>query len=81
MFMQYPWMPEDGIRSPGTGVIYRQLWATMWVLEIEPESSGRTEVFLTAEPFLQPHSLFLRFIGGVAFICSSARLLPGNISL
>ena len=30
--------PEEGVRSLGTGV--SGLGATLWVLEIEPESSG-----------------------------------------
>ena len=34
-----PWRPEGGLRSPGTS--YRWLPAAMWVLGIEPQSSGK----------------------------------------
>jgi hypothetical protein len=43
--------------------IYRQLWATMWLLGIKPGSCGRAvSVFFTAEPSLQLPIFFYYFL-------------------
>jgi hypothetical protein len=36
---------------------YRQLWATMWVLDLNPGPLEEQSVFPTAKPSLQPHVL------------------------
>ena len=38
-YVWFPWGPEEVIGSLGTRVMYGWLWATMWVLGIEPGSS------------------------------------------
>jgi hypothetical protein len=51
-----PWRPEEGIRSPETG--YRWLWASLWVLGVEPsqlliQPSG-PEQLVFKEPLYSP---------------------------
>lgn len=38
---KYPWEPEEGVESPGTGVTIPWLWVTQLVLIGEPESPER----------------------------------------
>lgn len=49
MCVQCPWRPDEGIRSPATGVI-DGLWDTMWVLGTKPQ----IPVLLATEPSFYP---------------------------
>jgi hypothetical protein len=53
--------PEEGTRSPGTGVTNdckppRECW------ESNPDPQQEQPVLLTVEPFLQPHMFFISLI-------------------
>lgn len=53
MHYAYTWClrKPGGVRSPAIEV--EQLWATMWMLELNPGPLEEEPVFLTAEPLLQ----------------------------
>lgn len=48
-------MSEDGIRSPETGITYRMLWVTRWLLRTELASFARAT---SAEPALQSQNYY-----------------------
>jgi hypothetical protein len=42
LFIHFMCFGVEGVGSPGTSIIDRQVGAAMWVLGIEPTSSGKT---------------------------------------
>lgn len=74
---------EDIIRSPGD---WWQLGAAVWVLGIQPRSSGRAATLLGAASSLQHHLIFknwntatggiAQLLGALAALSECSRLLP-----
>ena len=62
LFLFYAhWCFAVGIRSPGNWN-YRQLWAAMWVLGIEPGPLEEQSVLLTPEPSSSPWDIYFLFV-------------------
>ena len=59
-YCMHPMRPREGIDLIPCTWSYRWLWTTIWVLAVNPGSSGRVPSVLTSESFLQPSESPLR---------------------
>jgi hypothetical protein len=69
----------EGVSQMPWNWSYRQVWAAMWMLGMEPKSSGRAASALIAEPTLQPQvclKINVQFKSrNRAYLCRGSRLL------